>query len=905
VAAIVRSRMPIARATEAGKVVPGYMATARTAAVRTRSRRTSAQRISLWRTPRTRGLLIVGALAFGAWVVSLFAHVYVDLLWFSEVGHPDVMWTTLEWEVLTSGFVGLGTTCAVLASLALAGRAIGAAAAPDRRVAALWRQRRLVGPLVAIACGLVTLQLVPGGAWKLVALWSHRTHFGTADPLFHRDVGFFVFSLPLYRAVASWLLLTLLMAVGAAVAAYAVAGSLRRSRKHLLVLGMLLFVVLAWRLELDRYALALPHRGSVVPGASYTDVHVRLPVLRARTFLALIGAGLCLYGAVRRVRLLPLAISGALVLTLGVATSGLPSLVERFDVAPQAYSRERPYVVDAIAATRQAFALDHVDIRQLPGNGTLTRRALARDRTTVENVPLWDASVLRPALNELESIGSYYSFPSASVDRYRIGGAPRVVTVAARQRDLTQVPPPSRTWANDHFAYTHGYGAVAVDAGGADADRYPRFAQRGFATQRNPLALTEPRTYFGQANDSDPPYNVVATGSGEVEAPRTGSQSSGYHYDGGGGIALSNLLLRAAFAVRFADLNLLLTHTINNRSRIIVHRDVEERVRLLAPFLRWDTHPQTVVADGRIQFVLHGYTTSNDYPYSAPVPLGGTSVNYLRSAAVAVVDGFDGDVSLYGADDADPILDAWRGAYPNLFLPMSQMPPQIRAHLRYPRPAFRAQAAAYSTYHADDPTAFWTGADAWQAARQLAGSPEAAGRIHFPGASAAEGREPYRPEYMLARLPGDAREQFILTTSFTPRGRQNLVAYLAGWVDDRGTSRLSLISLPRDRLTIGPSQATREILANPAVSRRLALLNRESRDLAKSSVSRTILGVQRVVPVGSALVYVQPVYVIAGGSGVPRLQLVTAYANGRVGYGRRAATALRRALPGRSDQRHD
>jgi uncharacterized membrane protein (UPF0182 family) len=387
---------------------------------------------------------------------------------------------------------------------------------------------------------------------------------------------------------------------------------------------------------------------------------------------------------------------------------------------------------------------------------------------------------------------------------------------------------------------------------------------------------------------------VVNSHRGEVDEPAAGSQQQpDYHYDGPGGIALSGFVRRAAFSARFGDLNLLLSETVSKDSRIVLHRNAGERLRTLAPFLRWEERPQTVVVGGRVAFLFTGYTTSDHYPYSMPVRMGQSRVNYVRASAHAVVDAFSGKVSIYTADSADPILRAWRTVYPDLLRPASEMPPQVRSHLRYPAALFDAQIKAYGTYHADA-TAFWNGSDAWQRPRQLAGPVERAGEIRFPAQS---GGSTMRPGYVFARLPGDREPRFMLVTPFTPRGRQNLVAYLAGSIGADGRPQLALLSLPRNRLTLGPSQVTRQILATPAVSRQLELANRESRDLGKTSVDRTIVGVPRLVPVGDALVQVQPVYLVAGGSGVPRLRLVAVQANGRVGYGTDVETALRRTLP--------
>jgi uncharacterized membrane protein (UPF0182 family) len=853
----------------------------------------STHRVSLWRTPRSRSLLLVAALVALSGAVALAAQVWTDGLWFREVGREDVFWATLRWKVLARGVPAFGSAFFLLANFAMVERAM-AAHAPRRPA------RLLAYPAAAIAAGLVSGLWLGDGVWRLLALWAGRSDFGVEDPLFGRDAGFFVFSLPLYEWASRWLLDTLAMAAMATVAAYVAAGGLRiarprllvpRARTHLLVLGALALLVMAWRYRLDAYALALPHGDAA--GAGYTEAHVRLPALRILTGVSLAGAALLLYAAVRRVPRRPLAALIGLV-ALALTTPGVVSrLVERFEVAPQALARERPYVDHEIAATRRAFALDRVQVRGVSGSGMLSRADIETHRSTLENVPLWDHGVLRPALDDLQSIGRYYSFPSLTLDRYTVDGSPRVVTLAARQLDLRALGRDARGWANDRFAYTHGYGVVTVSAPSADHVGQPRFSDTGFGSRPGLLGLREPRVYFSERTGPGPEYLVVQSRRGEVDRPVAGS--SGYHYGGDGGVALSSALRRAAFAVRFGDARLLLSETVTGRSRILLHRGVRDRLRTLAPFLDWDSHPQTVVLGGHVQFLFHGYTTSAQYPYSAPLRTG---VNYLRAGVVAAVDAFDGAIALYADDEDDPVLRAWRSAFPSLFQPSSAMSAELRAHLRYPRRLFTAQAELYATYHAAEPTAFWNGADAWQVPQQIAGPLEDAGEIHFPGPKPRVDSDAWTvpSRYLLTRLPGDASERFALVTPFTPRGRQNLVGYLAGSVAPDGGQELALLSFPRDRLELGPAQATRRILASPGVSARLEIVNRESSDLGEDSVSRTVLGAPRLVPVGDALVHVQPIYLTAGGGGVPRLQLVTVLANGRVGYGRDLETALRRAV---------
>jgi uncharacterized membrane protein (UPF0182 family) len=889
---------------------------------------TTSRRVSLWRTPRTRALLLLGTVSGAFALIAVATQIYTDLLWFRELGHEDVFWTTLRWKLMAKGVVGLGTASFLLLNFAVVDRIMArrAGAATMRApITVIWNQRRLVYPLVAITVGVLNATRWSNVGWGHLLLWVHRSDFGQQDPLFHRDIGFFVFSLPIYREVTSWLLETAAIAAVVTLAAYAIAGGLRvapplamarAARAHLLSLVALLLLVLAWRFRLEQFTLAVPHNGSVVPGASYTDVRVRLPLLQLLTGLALVGAVLCVYAAVRRVPVRSLALVTALAVLALVGMSRLPGLVERFHVEPQELSRERPHVSRAISATRQAYGLDAIKQQPLVGS-SLSAGEVAENHSTLENVPVWDAGVMRSTMNELESIGTYYSFARPTVDRYTIDGVPRLMTVAARQLDLGRLDPSAKSWANKRFAYTHGYGVVGIRANGMDAERFPYFEQREFDTQSNPLRLREPRTYYGERRRSDPPYLITPSKRGEVEEPTPGSRSSTYHYDGSGGIPLSNRLRRAAFAARFRDLKLLLSQTVTDHSRIVLRRDVHQRLLTLAPFLRWDERPQTAVVGGRVMYLFHGYTTSDDYPYSARIRMGRSEVNYVREAARAAVDAFSGRVTIYAADSSDPILRAWQAAYPSLFLSPSRMPRELRAHLRYPEALFAAQTRVYATYHAVDPNAFWTGSDVWQRPLQLAGPVEAAGEVHFPdpertldsdektenGVTSNVWR--MRPDYLMARLPGDSKERFFLATPFTPRGRHNLVGYLAGTIDPQGRPQLTVLNLPRDRLTIGPAQATRRILASPGVARRLELLNRESRDLGKAAVLRTVLGAPQVVPLGGELVTFQSVYSAAGGDGVPRLHLVAVHANGRVGFGRNAGAALRRMLRIEARERAD
>jgi len=342
--------------------------------------------------------------------------------------------------------------------------------------------------------------------------------------------------------------------------------------------------------------------------------------------------------------------------------------------------------------------------------------------------------------------------------------------------------------------------------------------------------------------------------------------------------------------VRFGELNLALSETIGASSRILLHRDVRDRLRNLAPFLVWERHPEVLVVGGRIKFLAHGYTTSNSFPYAARTTLAGRSVNYVRGAVVATVDAYTGRVRVYAFDDSDPVLRAWRGVFPTLFTPAARMPPDIRAHLRYPRELFDAQSRIWATYHIDNVDDFYTKSDAWQRPAEISGPVHKVGTIRFRYKSQSPRMRPY---FLLARRPGDRDSHFMLTTVFTPHSQENLSGYLTGTVTDEGHPRLTQLTLPRSRLVLGPSQVSRQILATPAVGDRLRLLNQETADLGDQAVNTVELSEPRVVPLGDSFLYVQPIYVTSQGSGVTRVRLVTVYLNGHVGYGSTLKEALR------------
>jgi uncharacterized membrane protein (UPF0182 family) len=859
-------------------------------------------------------LLVIGALAVAALVARIVAHLQTEWLWFHELGQERVFWTLLAGRWLPGGLAGLGTIALLLGNLWIAERIAPASRDPPPPLARRRRVSLSVQLAVCIGTGLLVGRSVVISDWQHILLWLHRSDFGVVDPLFHKDVGFFVFSLPLYERVADWLLLTIAIAIASAFAAHVANGAIRTSpspiaatraaRAHLFGLAALLLVLVAWRHRLSQFGVELPRRGATLPGAGYTTVHVQLPWLYVLEVVTLVAAAMLAYAAVRRSWSLPVVAVVLVVVAEVVNPSILPGVVQRVFVDPQTLSRERPYIADAIHMTQLAYGLDRVDQRPLPANAAIGDSELRANRDVLSNVQLWDSRVLRAEIDQEQAIGSYYSFPNVTVDRYDRDGAPQGMLVAERELDLRRLDPSGRTWANDRLAYTHGYGLVAVPAGdaGVDDEGKPRFVTSDFGSGRPPAQLREPRVYFGVQPRAARPWVIANTNRAEVEKPLAGDVPEPWRPYTGGGISLSGTLRRALFALRFDDLNLLLSETLGGHAELILHRDVTDRLTHLAPFLHWDQRPEVTVVDGRILFLAHGYTTSSTYPYSAPTDLGGRPVNYLRAPVVATVDAFSGQVTMYIIDRDDPIARAWRAAFPKLFSDAATMPAGIRAHVRYPQELFDVQSRVWATYHVDDVDDFYTRVDAWKRPADVSGPIQRVGALTTRGRN----RVPLmRPSYVLARLPGQRREQFLLTTPFTPYSEENLTGYLAGSVDGNGRPQLTQLSLPRAKRVLGPSQVSRQILASPGLNDRVRLLNQETTDLGDRAVNSVEISDPRVIPLGDSFLYVQSIYVTAQGTGVTRLRFVAVFLNGRVGYGANLAEALRRVAPQRTGKRRD
>jgi len=717
-----------------------------------------------------------------------------------------------------------------------------------------------------------------------------------------------VAALPFELAVSNLVLWLIVVAAATVGLVYRAHGALRlrplrvsyEAQVHLTALAATFLLLVAWRFRLERYVLELgqpsPRDRDAFAGADYVDVHVRSPGLAALSIIAVVAALACVaapriaHSGHRRAACLSVAVPAAVLLvTLVCVGAWLPALVQHFAVDPNPLLSEGPFLERTIAATRSGLGLDEIEAHPYSPK-TLRPADVGRARTGLANVGVWDARVLEARMRDLVIATPYYRPQTPTLDSVRIHRRPQLTIASAQELDLRRVGRGGRSWASDRLTYTHGLGL-------------PRYSQTDIAPHGQPrlldagLGVRQPRIYFGALPAKSPSWVLVNTRRPEADIPTAaGGGAAAYHYDGPAGIALPSRIERAMFALRCQSRQLLFSDDITPESRILLHRDVRDRLATLAPFIRWDAHPAPVAVNGRIVFVVEGYTTSTTYPDAQRVELGGTPVSYARASVRATVDAFSGRVALYLTGEPDPVTRAWAQAFPTLFHPAEDMPAQVRERLRYPEDLFDAQSTAYERFHTTRPDVFATGSDAWSPPTSLSGSLDVAGNIQFDESDEDDLRHTVRPAYKLSPPPGRTKPRLVLSTLYSPRRGQNLVASLDGWVDARGRPHLASRILPRDPVTLGPAQISRLVFATPRVSNLLGLTNLELRDLDKSSLVTVSLGQPHLVFLPRGIVQIQSLYKGASGTGVSRIIGVTAFLNGGAAVGSSTADAVRQAL---------
>jgi uncharacterized protein len=848
--------------------------------------------------PRRRATVVVVVLGVPLLVVYVSARILPDALWFHELGQLDVYRRIVEAKaelwLLTAGTVAVFLAVNLVVAAARAG-------VPRTPVVGL-------GILAASVVAATFFASSGARHWQAFLLWRHGQSFGVKDPISGKDAGYFVFSLPFQLAVAGLLLRLIAVAAVAVGLVYRARGALRlrplcvscEAKVHLGALAAAFLLVVAWRFRLERYVLELgqpsPRDRDAFAGADYVDVHVRSPGLAALSIIAVVAALACVaapriaHSGHRRAARWSVAVPAAVLLvTLVSVGSWLPGLVQHFAVDPNPLLSEGPFVERSIAATRSGLGLDEIEAHPYSPK-TLRPADVWRARAGLANVAVWDTRVLEARMRDLVTGTPYYHPKTPTVDSVRIDRRPQLTIASAQELDLRRVGRDGRSWASDRLTYTHGLGLPRYSQTDITPHGQPRLLDAGFGVR-------QPRIYFGAFPAKSPRWVLADTRRPEADIPTAaGGGATAYHYDGTAGIAVSSPIQRAMFALHFKSRQLLFSDDITPQSRILVHRDVRDRLATLAPFVRWDAHPAPVAVNGRIVFVVEGYTISKTYPNAQRVELGGTPVSYARASVRATVDAFSGRVALYLTGEPDAITRAWAQAFPTLFHPAQAMPAQLRARLRYPEDLFDAQSTAYERFHTTRPDVFASGSDVWSPPTSLSGSLAVAGDIQFDESDEDDLRHAVRPAYKLSPPPGRTKPRLVLSTLYSPRRGQNLVASLDGWVDARGRPHLASRILPRDPVTLGPAQISRLVFATPRVSNLLGLTNLELRDLDRSSLDTVSLGQPHLVFLPRGIVQIQSLYKGASGPGVSRIIGVTAFLNGGAAVGSSTADAVRQAL---------
>jgi len=816
---------------------------------------------------------------------------WVDLLWFSSLGFASVFWKSfgLEWGTFA---VFAALTFLILFAVFLILRHSHAADLPDTHtiffggrpielpVAKFLRIVAVVGALIiAVATGFAM-----ESQWPTLALYWYAPHAASVtDPIFGRPLGFFLFTLPAWQLIAGWLLTLAVLVCVLAVLFLIAAGGGRALggrfggpaslpwRGVSIAAGFLLFT-LAIHEYVGRFDL-LFEQHTIFDGVTYTDAHVTLIGMLFISAALALGAVIAIAAGILkpRARWLLAAIAPAAVCYVVAGVAGW--YVSTFIVKPNQLDRERPYIADSIAFTRQAYGLDRFAQHEFPAETSVAAADPANNQATLDNIRLWDVTALQDTLRQVQEIRTYYDFPGIDIDRYQINGSLRQVMLAVRELNVNKLPDSSRNWVNDKLIYTHGYGITMNPVNGFSTEGLPILYLSNMPVQSTVpgLSVTRPEIYFGEMTDTDV---YVKTHQQEFNYPE-GQSNNLTSYDGSGGIVVGGFLRRALLAFDRGDLTKVpFSDDITAQSRLLMRRNVVARVSALAPFLTFDPDPYIVVGDdGRLSWIIDAFTSSASYPYSTQASLENQPVNYIRNSVKAVVDAYDGTVTFYVFDNADPILAAWRGIFPGLFKDSSTMPAWLRAHVRYPEALLSLQAEVYGLYHMTDPEVFYNREDQWTVATET-GSTQ----------SGDQGSQPMPPNFVLMTLPGESTLEFDEILPFTPLNRNNMIGWIAARSDGTNYGSAVVYDFPKTRLIDGPQQIEARIDQNAQLSGQLTLWNQQG--------SHVIRGALLVIPCGKALLYAEPIYLKADRSPMPELRLVVLALQDRLAYGPNFEAAL-------------
>ena len=816
--------------------------------------------------------------------------IYLSAAWFSSLGFSEVYWYIFKLKAGLFIAFALATFILLRGVFWLLERSFASFAIEKRTIIVnnqpiQFAPERLMRPAGWIVAALFAIfyGLAMKSEWQTFALYFHQAPTATPDPIFNKPLGFYLFTLPMYDLLSGWLLTLAFVALCSAIVYTLLAapqklftpqkptriGSKTAGRIPWATVSVALavfLILLAWRTYLSRFPY-LWQDHQTFAGVSYVEDNYLLPALMLLAIALLLAAAIALINAFSRrsLRLLLLALALPLaIFVIGVYL--VPAYVTSFIVKPNELGRETPYIERNIAATRRAFGLDQVELRDFPAETSVEALELKSNSSTLSNIRLWDWHALQDTLKQIQAIRTYYDFPDVDVDRYLADGN-RQMMLAAREIDVAKLPESSRNWVNEKLIYTHGYGVTMNTANGFTPEGMPKFVISDMPVQSNSseIKVTRPEIYFGQETNTDV---YVKTRQKEFDFPQ-GETKMFTSYQGTGGIRLGGRARRMLLAWALGDLSKLpFSDDVNSESRVLIHRNIRELVNGVAPFLVYDNDPYIVVSsEGRLFWMLDAFTESSSYPYSRHNEVDGHTVNYIRNSVKVVIDAYNGTAHFYVFDNNDPLIASYRGIFPTLFEDGTRMPSDLRAHVRYPETLVRVQGEVYGLYHTESAKAFFQREDVWNVAQQVGQDAQ--------NKKAVQTIDPY---YVLMQLPGEpGPEEFVLILPFTPAGRNNLIGWMAGRCDGENYGKLLIYNFPKSRLINGPLQIEARIDQNSQLSSQFTLWNQQG--------SHVLRGHLLVIPIGRSLLFVEPIYLKAESSPMPELRLVVLATQDRLGSG--------------------
>ena len=823
---------------------------------------------------RKRIWLIVGVIAL---LIALFRSVsiYISAIWFDSLGYSSVYWYIFRTKLLTFAVFAILTIIILRTAFWLLERTFSASTL-ERRTIMVNNQAVNINPgrlfrpvawILSIVLGLF-FGLGMKDGWREFALYLNQQAATATDPIFHKPLSFYLFSLPAHQLLSKWLItlsvliliITVIFAILSATqkqGSKAAANTTRETSYAAASFALAAFLLLlAWRVYLARFPYLWEDHQSF-SGVTYTEDNYFLPGLTFVAIALIVAAAIIVLNAFTK-RKLRFAVGAVALPVLVYIVMGMliPAYVQSFVVKPNELGRETPYIEHNINWTRRAFKLESIEIRDFEADTSIAGLNLDNNRATFDNIRLWDWSALRDTLRQIQEIRPYYDFQDVDVDRYRVGGQTRQMMLAARELDVTKLPEQSRTWINEKLIYTHGYGVTMNTSNEFTPEGMPRFVLSNMPIESSApeIKLTRPEIYFGQKTSTDV---YVKTNQKEFNYPQ-GEIDNTNVYEGTGGIPIGGFFHRMLLAWALGDLSKLpFSDAITPDSRVLMRRNIRDRVEALAPYLVYDNDPYIVVTDdGRLFWIIDAFTESATYPYSRHHQVGDKTANYIRNSVKVTIDAYNGDVNFYVFDAEDPLINTYRAIFPALFKDASQMRPDLRAHVRYPETLIKAQGNVFGLYHTANASVFFQRNDVWSVASQSTTNKDK-----------QQQSEPLEPYFVLMQLPGEqVQNEFVEILPFTPANKNNMIGWMAGRSDSDAYGKLLVYNFPRSRLIDGPLQIEARINQDPQLSAQFSLWNQQG--------SRVRPGNLLVIPIGRSLLYVEPVYLQAERSPMPELRLV-------------------------------